>query len=79
MTRPDSPAFPDDRSEQGVALVELVNRTLDRGVLISGDAVIRVADVDLVRLTLDVILSAVDKLEVADGESGRADTDDNRG
>lgn len=65
MTRPDTPAFPDDRSDEGIALVDLVNRTLDRGVLLSGDAVIRVADVDLVRLTLDVVLSAVDAFETS--------------
>lgn len=71
MTRPDTPAFPDDRSDEGIALVDLVNRTLDRGVLLSGDAVIRVADVDLVRLTLDVVLSAVDAFETS-GDDGSA-------
>lgn len=66
MTKPDPPAFPAGRDEEGIALVELVNRTLDRGVLISGEAVIRVADVDLVRLTLDVVLGAVDAFESTD-------------
>lgn len=41
------------------SLVDLVNRVLDRGVVISGDIVISVAGVDLVYLGLNAVLTSV--------------------
>lgn len=41
------------------SLVDLVNRVLDRGVVISGDVVISVAGVDLVYLGLNAVLTSV--------------------
>lgn len=63
----------DESVEQEVTLLELVNRTVDRGVVLHGDAIISVADVDLIELRLELVLSAVDALVKAtdgDGESG---------
>lgn len=45
-----------------VALVELVNRVLDRGVVLSGELVVSVADVDLLYLNLSLLLSSVETL-----------------
>lgn len=57
--RPDR--TPEDLGlEEEVTLLELVNRTIDRGVMLHGDAVISVADVDLVALTLQLCLTAVE-------------------
>ena len=39
-----------------VSLVELVNRVVDRGVVLGGDITISVADVDLLYLGLRVLL-----------------------
>lgn len=63
---PLSPEEPDEELEQQVTLLELVNRTIDRGVVLHGDAVISVADVDLVELRLRLVLAAVDALEPAE-------------
>lgn len=41
------------------SLVELVNRVLDKGVVISGDVTISVAGVDLVYLGLNAVLTSV--------------------
>jgi len=41
------------------SLVELVNRVLDKGVVITGDVTISVAGVDLVYLTLSALLTSV--------------------
>jgi len=41
------------------ALVDLVNRVLDRGVVITGDVTISVAGVDLVYLGLNAVLTSV--------------------
>lgn len=52
------PADPEDR----VHLIELVDRVLDRGVVLRGDVTISVAGVDLVYLELRLLLSGVEGL-----------------
>jgi gas vesicle structural protein len=49
--------------DERVRLVELVDRVLDRGVVLRGDVVISVAGIDLVYLELHLLLSAVETLE----------------
>lgn len=50
-----------DRStEQDVTLLELLDRVLDKGVVLSGDITLSVADVDLVYVGLRVLLSSVE-------------------
>jgi hypothetical protein len=46
-----------------VTLVELVDRVLNKGVVLSGDIMLSVADVDLVYVGLRVLLSSVSTLE----------------
>ncbi len=46
-----------------VTLLEILDRVLEKGVVISGDAVISVADVDLIYLGLRVLLSSVETME----------------
>lgn len=46
-----------------VALVDLVDRVIDRGVVLAGDITISVADVDLIFLGLKVMLASVDRAE----------------
>jgi hypothetical protein len=50
------------KSEQ-VTLLEVLDRVLNKGVVISGDIVISVADVDLIYLGLKVLLSSVETME----------------
>jgi hypothetical protein len=50
--------FPDETEQ--LVLSDLLNRVLDKGVVIAGDATISVAGVDLVRLNLTVVLQAVE-------------------
>ena len=45
--------------EEPRSLVDLVNRVLDRGVVITGDVTLSVAGVDLVYLGLNAILTSV--------------------
>lgn len=49
--------------EREVSLLELLDRILDKGVVIAGDLVISVADVDLIYLGLKVILTSVETME----------------
>jgi hypothetical protein len=46
--------------ERDVPIVDLLDRLLARGVAVSGDVVISVADVDLVRLGLRAVLQGID-------------------
>ncbi len=48
--------------EDELRLVELVNRVLDRGVVVTGEATISVAGVDLVYLGLNLVLSSVETM-----------------
>ena len=48
---------------QEVSLLEILDRVLEGGVVISGDIVISVADVDLVYLGLRALLSSVETME----------------
>jgi hypothetical protein len=49
--------------KQQVTLLELVDRVLNKGVVVSGDIVLSVANVDLVYVGLRLLLSSVATLE----------------
>lgn len=46
-----------------ITLLELLDRILDRGVIIAGDVTISVADVDLIFLGLKLMLTSVETAE----------------
>jgi hypothetical protein len=46
-----------------IALVELVDRLLAKGVVISGDVTIAVADIDLIQVGLRALVASVETLE----------------
>ena len=48
---------------QDVSLLEVLDRVLEKGVVISGDITISVADVDLVFLGLRALLCSVETME----------------
>ncbi len=56
-----------------VTLLELVDRVLNKGVVVSGDITLSVARVDLVYLSLRLLLasaSAIDRLEPGETRGG---------
>jgi hypothetical protein len=50
--------MPDDLVE--LPLLETIDHLLDRGVVIAGEAVISIGDVDLLYLGLNIVLANVD-------------------
>ena len=52
-----------------VTLVDALDKILEKGAVINGDIVIRIADVDLVFLGLRLILTSVSKAEELSGKS----------
>lgn len=61
-------AHPDDE----LALVDLLDRLLAGGVMLTGDITISLADVDLVHVSLRALISSVHTLMAEPGEAGRA-------
>src|SRR5690348_8193024 len=54
---------------QRVTLLELLDRLIDRGVMVKGEILLSVADVDLVYLNLGLLLSSVKTVEQAANRS----------
>ncbi|MEV6335373.1 gas vesicle protein [Nocardia vinacea] len=66
---------PADQSVDGerrVALVDLLDRVLAGGVVISGDIRLAIADVDLVEISLRALISSISALSVSAVESTAA-------
>jgi gas vesicle structural protein len=49
-------------ADDELSLLELTDRLLNRGVVITGEAVISVAGIDLIYLGLNVVLTAAENL-----------------
>jgi gas vesicle structural protein len=56
------PANVTERSKD-ITILEVLDRVLNKGVIITGDVVISVADVDLVYLGIKLMLSSVETME----------------
>jgi hypothetical protein len=54
---------------QHAGLVDVLDKVLEKGAIINGDLVLRVADVDLVYLGLRLILTSVSKAEELSGKN----------
>jgi gas vesicle structural protein len=54
---------PERPLEQQITLLELVDRVLNKGVVLTGDITLSVADVDLVYVGLRVLLASVGTME----------------
>ncbi|WP_405662996.1 gas vesicle protein [Streptomyces sp. RK9] len=53
------PGFAEPFARREIALVDVLDRLLAGGVVITGDITLRIADVDLVRIDLKALISAV--------------------
>ena len=58
-----APARPRAWRERDITLLELLDRLLEGGVAIHGEVTLAVADVDLVRVGLRLVVASVDALE----------------
>lgn len=57
-------------SEDRLRLVELINRVLDRGAVISGDVLISVGGVDLIYVGLRVVITSAESMRERGGLPG---------
>lgn len=58
------PAVPADDTRR-IALVDLLDRVLGGGVVITGEITLSLADVDMVRISLRTLIASVSALEPA--------------
>lgn len=58
------------QEDRRIALVDLLDRVLAGGVVISGEVVLSIADVDLVVISLRTLVSSVSSLMSAEGIDG---------
>ena len=56
-----------------ITMLELLDRVLNKGVILTGDIVISVADIDLIYLGVKLMLSSVETMEKL--KSGQAITE----
>ena len=61
--------------KQRVTLLELLDRLLDKGVMVKGEILLSVADIDLVYLDLGLLLSSVKTVENAAGRGGHGEAE----
>lgn len=59
MTATNSAQSSGEMATQRVALVDLLDRVLAKGVVVSGEVILSIADVDLVRVSLQALVSSV--------------------
>ena len=57
------PLLRDDNRK--VSLVEALDRVLSKGAVVAGDIVISVADIDLIRLQLNLVVGSTGSLKVS--------------
>jgi hypothetical protein len=53
----------DSVDDDRLVLGDLLNHVLDKGVVLTGDVTISVADIDLIRVGLSVVISSVETME----------------
>ncbi|MFI5611957.1 gas vesicle protein [Amycolatopsis sp. NPDC051903] len=59
--------LPARAGERNVALIDLLDRVLAGGVVVSGEITLSIADVDLVRISLRTLLTSISALQPRDG------------
>ena len=69
--RPDGPRRSPARTKgylgNEIALIDLLDRLLHGGVVVQGDITLAVADIDLVKVDLRLVISSIDKLTLSLG------------
>jgi hypothetical protein len=70
---PARDTLPENFPAQRVALVDLLDRVLAEGVVVTGDITLSIADVDLVTVSLRALLASVSAL-TRDAASGRSES-----
>ena len=63
-------------SSKDITILELLDRVLNKGVILTGDIVISIADIDLIYLGVKLMLSSVETMEQLKNSSQHPKTDE---
>jgi hypothetical protein len=63
MTRSGLPIEPPTDLDQRITLLDLVDRLVGKGIVIRGDITLALADIDLIYVSLQALISSVSTLE----------------
>ncbi len=63
---------------RGVTLLDVLDRVIDKGVVVDGEVVLQVADIDLVDLSLKLVLTSTERMRGLGGVPARALTPEER-
>jgi len=63
-------------SSKDITILELLDRVLNKGVILTGDIVISVADIDLIYLGVKLMLSSVETMDQLKNSSLHPKTDE---
>ena len=58
--------------DEPLVLVDLLNRVLDKGVVIHGSVILSIANIDLVSVDLRLVIASVEALARRSGTSGES-------
>lgn len=62
--------YPDLYKRKAVTLVDVLDRVLDKGVVVDGELVIRIADIDLIFIGLRLLVTSISRVEKLRGGNG---------
>ncbi len=48
-------------ADEPLVLSDLISRVLDKGVVLSGDVILSIADIDLIKLELHLLISGIER------------------
>jgi len=66
--------LPEYDNQRNVSLCEALDRMLNKGVVVAGEVVISVADIDLIYLNVQALLTSVETALPSSPGPGRVDT-----
>jgi hypothetical protein len=49
-------------ADEPLILSDLISRVLDKGLVVSGDVILSIADIDLIKLELHLLVSGIESL-----------------
>ena len=62
--------YPDLYKRKAVTLIDVLDRVLDKGVVVDGELVIRIADIDLIFIGLRLLVTSISRVEKLRGGNG---------
>ena len=61
QSAPQSPAFVGNREPSGQSLADILERVLDKGIVIVGDIQVRLLDIELLTIKIRLMVASVDR------------------